>query len=68
MTISELDTREAWSTNHPSFDLLHGLERSPAWDLLEAQVNDGFAVLFADALKATDYLGCKCHPAPLGTW
>ena len=40
--------------------------RPPAGDLLEEQVNDGFALLFLDAASAEAHLGPKCHPAPLG--
>merc|ERR1712194_743366 len=62
--------------NHPSFnevpsapassDAAPADGRPPAWDLLEAQVNDGFAMLFHNAAAAETYLGAKCHPAPLG--
>ena len=65
-TLEELDKREPWLHNHPSFDELHGCERSPAWDLLEEQVNHGFTMLFKSMEAAAAYLGGPCHPAPLG--
>ena len=65
-TVDELDQRDPWTTNHPSFDETHGGSRSPAWDLLETQVNEGFALLFEDHAAASRYLGAPCHPSPLG--
>ena len=68
-TLDQLDGRTPWDSNHPSFNEVHGDDaeaRSPAWDLLEEQVNHGFALLFPDAEAASVYLGGKCHPAPLG--
>jgi len=68
ITLAELDDRAPWEQNHQSFNATHGDEdlRPPAWDLLEEQVNNGFALLFPDATAASAYLGGVCHPAPLG--
>ena len=66
LTVGELDDRTPFGVNHPSFDMLHGAARSPAWDLLEEQVNQGYALLFRDHLEASAFLGGVCHPAPLG--
>ena len=66
LTVGELDVRTPFGVNHPSFDMLHGAARSPAWDLLEEQVNQGYALLFRDHLEASAFLGGVCHPAPLG--
>ena len=65
-TVEELDLRETWTINHSSFNDAHDLVRSPAWDLLEEQVNSGDALLFEDIATAEAYVGGKCHPAPLG--
>ena len=65
-TLEALDSRSPWSSNHPSFDLTHGEARSPAWGLLEEQVNAGFAELFSDAAAAATRLNGVCHPSPLG--
>ena len=69
ITLAELDDRAPFGQNRPSFNATHdGVEdsRPPAWDLLEEQVNNGFALLFPDATAASVYLGGVCHPAPLG--
>ena len=46
----ELDKRNPFETNHLSFSSFpDGADtdaRPPAWDLLEEQVNNGFAMLF----------------------
>merc|ERR1712086_389255 len=76
-SVDVLDRRSPFVSNHPSFDEVPStpastqdaaaaVGRSPAWDLLEAQVNDGFALLFHDRASAEAFLGAKCHPAPLG--
>merc|ERR1712086_650536 len=75
-SVAVLDKRSPIASNHPSFnevpsapassDAAPAVRRPPAWDLLEAQVNDGFAMLFHDAAGAEAFLGGKCHPAPLG--
>ena len=64
--LADLDSRAPWCQNHPSFDLQHGSTRSPAWDLLEEQVNEGFAWLFETRSAAEAFLDGPCHPAPLG--
>merc|ERR1712194_870807 len=76
-SVDVLDRRAPFVSNHPSFDEVPStpasthdaapvVGRPPAWDLLEAQVNDGFALLFHDRASAEVFLGAKCHPAPLG--
>merc|ERR1712153_239853 len=75
-SVAVLDKRSPIASNHPSFnevpsapaysDAAAAGGRPPARDLLEAQVNDGFAMLFHDAADAEAHLGAKCHPAPLG--
>merc|ERR1712085_234215 len=76
-SVAVLDKRSPFVSNHPSFDEVPSspasstdaspvVGRPPAWELLEAQVNDGFALLFADRSSAEAFLGAKCHPAPLG--
>ena len=37
--------------------MLHGEARSPAWSLLEQQVEDGYALLFRDMDSASRFLG-----------
>ena len=67
--VAELDRREPYGRNHPSYDDFHGdhtQQRPPAWGLLEEQVNNGFAMLFDSMAAASAYLGGICHPAPLG--
>ena len=64
--LADLDSRAPWCQNHPSFDLQHGSTRSPAWELLEEQVNEGFAWLFETRSAAEAFLDGPCHPAPLG--
>merc|ERR1712085_77085 len=76
-SVAVLDKRSPFVSNHPSFDEVPSspasstdaspvVGRPPAWELLEAQVNDGFALLFVDCSSAEAFLGAKCHPAPLG--
>ena len=75
-SVAVLDKRTPIASNHPSFnevpsapassDAAPAGGRPPAWDLLEAQVNDGFAMLFHGAADAEAFLGGRCHPAPLG--
>merc|ERR1712194_463030 len=75
-SVDVLDRRTPFTSSHASFDEVpstpaapdaaHTGSRPPAWDLLEQQVNNGFATLFHDAKSAETHLGAKCHPAPLG--
>merc|ERR1712085_207572 len=62
-SVDVLDRQPPFVSNHPSFDEVPStpasthdaapaVGRSPAWDLLEAQVNDGFALLFLDRSSA----------------
>jgi hypothetical protein len=52
--------------NHPSFNLLDAEEQQPALQQLQALVEEGFGVIYADQEAAEQALGGKCFPAPLG--
>ena len=65
-SVDELDKLEVQTSNHQSFEELHGEDKPPAWSLLQEQVDQGFAYCFADAEEAERALGGKVHPSPLG--
>ena len=66
LTVATLDKIPSVKDNHPSWKELHGHDRPPAFDLLQEQVEAGFAILFTDQAAAEKALGAKTHPAPLG--
>ena len=66
MSVETLDKLPAKTENHPSWEELHGHDRPPAFDLIQEQVESGFALLFKDQASAEAALGAKVHPAPMG--
>jgi hypothetical protein len=57
---------KAQAKNHDSYHTTCEWDRPPAWDLLQAQVDSGFALLFENKEQAEGYLSDRTHPAPLG--
>ena len=66
MTVATLDKLPARKENHPSWEELHGHARPPAYDLIQEQVESGFALLFENQAAAESALGARVHPAPMG--
>ena len=64
-TTEKLQDRAQWSMNHPSFDACDGGEQ-PAHALLSDLIDQGFALVFADAAAAESWLGTPPVPSPLG--
>ena len=65
-TLEDLDQQERWEKNHPSFLLEHGEGRPPGLNLIEEYLEKGMGRLYKDAAAASEALGQKIHPAPLG--
>jgi hypothetical protein len=66
MDVETLDKLPRRAENHASYNERPEGDRPPAWNLLEEQVNSGFARLFKSKEAAEEYMGESVHPAPLG--
>ena len=64
-SIEQLDASAPCEKNHPSYHERYGQKQPPSYELLQSQVNSGFALLFQDAAAAEQHLGARV-PAPLG--
>ena len=65
-SIEQLDASAPCEKNHPSYHERYGQRQPPSYELLQSQVNSGFALLFHDKGSAEQHLGARVHPAPLG--
>ena len=65
-SIEELDASDPCKGNHPSYHEWYGQKWPPSYELLQSQVDSGFALLFENAGSAEQYRGARVHPAPLG--
>ena len=66
-SLDDLEAAERWQRNHPSFDGLYDEASPPGVDLIRQYVDAGFGELYLDVPSVAAALGCRPHPAPLGT-